>query len=154
MTTRNRGRSRTNITRRQALQGIGVGMTALTIGCTGKDDPVAETEADLASPSNEDMATSPPDLRAPADLTELPLTPAQLLAGIDAVVVLMMENRSFDHYLGALVGDTKYPGKRRPDGLTGKESNPDPMGNPVTVFRMDNFTPADPPHGWDASHRQ
>jgi phospholipase C len=157
MTTRNRGRSRTDITRRQALQGIGVGVTALTVGCAGSDDPLADTGADLASPpapSGEDLATSPPDMARPADMTEVPLTPAQLLAGIDAVVVLMMENRSFDHYLGALVADTKYPGKRRPDGLTGKESNPDAMGNPVTVFRMDNFTPDDPPHGWTASHNQ
>src|SRR5688500_12199270 len=28
------------------------------------------------------------------------LTPEQLLAGIDTFVVLCMENRSFDHYLG------------------------------------------------------
>jgi len=44
------------------------------------------------------------------------------------IVVLMMENRSFDHMLGALH-------KQNPaiDGLTGQETNPDTTGVPVTV---------------------
>lgn len=44
------------------------------------------------------------------------------------VVVLMMENRSFDHMLGAL--HDKYP---QIDGLTGHETNLDSTGEPVTV---------------------
>ena len=52
-------------------------------------------------------------------------------AGIKAlqhVVVLMMENRSFDHMLGGLKA-------RNPkiDGLTGNESNPDTQGRQVKV---------------------
>ena len=39
-------------------------------------------------------------------------------------------------------------------GLTGTESNPDSNGNPVVVHKLDDFTPDDPPHGWDASHAQ
>jgi phospholipase C len=51
------------------------------------------------------------------------------------LVVLMMENRSFDHMLGGLSlvmenGQKKYPGV---NGLTGNESNPDTNGNPVKV---------------------
>lgn len=51
------------------------------------------------------------------------------------VVVLMMENRSFDHMLGGLSlvtenGQKKYP---KINGLTGEESNPDTEGNPVKV---------------------
>lgn len=42
------------------------------------------------------------------------------------VVVLRMENRSFDHMLGAL--HRKYPAI---DGLTGNETNPDSTGVPV-----------------------
>ncbi len=42
--------------------------------------------------------TAPPATSTPPDG---PLTPKQLLAGIDHIVVLMMENRSFDHFLGA-----------------------------------------------------
>ena len=47
--------------------------------------------------------------------------------GLDSlkhVVVLMMENRSFDHMLGGLSAVDP-----RIDGLTGNESNPDPAGN-------------------------
>ena len=52
-------------------------------------------------------------------------------AGLDNlkhIVVLMMENRSFDHMLGALM--QKYP---RINGLTGNESNPDTNGAIVKV---------------------
>ena len=59
-------------------------------------------------------------------------------AGLDRlkhIVVLMMENRSFDHMLGGLSmvmeGDKKkYPGI---NGLTGNESNPDTQGNVIKV---------------------
>jgi phospholipase C len=79
------------------------------------------------------------------------LTPEQLLAPIQTIVVLMMENRSFDHYLGAL---RLIEGRADVDGLTGTESNPAPGGGTVGVFNLLDFTPADPPHGWDESHEQ
>jgi phospholipase C len=44
------------------------------------------------------------------------------------IVVLMMENRSFDHMLGGL--KAQYPGI---DGLTGNESNPDSTGAIIKV---------------------
>ena len=44
------------------------------------------------------------------------------------VVVLMMENRSFDHMLGALHGQDS-----RIDGLTGTETNPDTSGANIAV---------------------
>src|SRR5262249_28635075 len=44
------------------------------------------------------------------------------------VVVLMMENRSFDHMLGGLKAQDS-----RINGLTGTESNPDTNGAAVTV---------------------
>jgi phospholipase C len=52
-------------------------------------------------------------------------------AGLDNlkhIVVLMMENRSFDHMLGGLM--QKYP---KVNGLSGNESNPDSKGAPVKV---------------------
>jgi phospholipase C len=57
------------------------------------------------------------------------------LSKLKHLVVLMMENRSFDHMLGGLSletenGQKKYPGV---NGLTGNESNPDSNGNPVKV---------------------
>ncbi len=51
--------------------------------------------------------------------------------GLDSlrhIVVLMMENRSFDHMLGGL--KQRDP---RIDGLAGTEANPDSNGNPVAV---------------------
>src|SRR5438477_343297 len=68
-----------------------------------------------------------------------------LLAPIENIVVLCMENRSFDHYLGSL----KLLEKRPVDGLTGNESNPDPNGVPISSFKLNNFTVTDLPHDWD-----
>jgi phospholipase C len=78
------------------------------------------------------------------------LSAAELLARIDTIVVLCMENRSFDHFLGSL----RLREGWQVDGLTGMESNPAPDGTRVLPFEMDNFTPEDPPHSWDAAHRQ
>lgn len=79
------------------------------------------------------------------------LTPEQLLAGIDTIVVLCMENRSFDHYFGSL---RFLEGRTDVAGLTGNESNPDPDGGTVQVFQLDDFTVEDPPHDWDPVHAQ
>jgi phospholipase C len=48
-----------------------------------------------------------------------------LLANIDHIVVLMMENRSFDHMLGYLSKEGNQAGQKRPDvdGLRGGEKN-------------------------------
>src|SRR5688572_27269518 len=78
------------------------------------------------------------------------LTPEELLAPIQTIVVLMMENRSFDHYLGAL----RLLEGHDSEGLDGTESNPAPDGSDVGVFNLLDFTPADPPHGWDECHAQ
>jgi phospholipase C len=64
------------------------------------------------------------------------------------IVVLMMENRSFDHMLGAL--KAKNPAI---DGLTGAESNPDSAGNKVVVQNIAEFQSQldpDPDHHFPA----
>jgi len=83
------------------------------------------------------------------------------LASVDHVVVLMLENRSFDHMLGYL-----YPGNISPsgqpfEGLTGSESNPGTNGQPVPVFKIEPTTPnpylmpgADPGEGYMATNDQ
>jgi phospholipase C len=48
---------------------------------------------------------------------------------IDHIVVLMLENRSFDCMFGAL-----YPKSATFDGLAGTESNPDPTGGSIQVW--------------------
>ena len=54
---------------------------------------------------------------------------------IEHLVVLMMENRSFDHLLGFLKSDD-YP----IEGLTGKESNRDSTGEPIKVTDDANYS--------------
>jgi phospholipase C len=53
-----------------------------------------------------------------------------LLAGIDHFIVVMLENRSFDHLLGALAFDKAYPSRHLVDGLRGGECNPGADGAP------------------------
>lgn len=72
--------------------------------------------------------------------------------GISTIVYLMMENRSFDHYLGSRALVEGKPG----DGLVGGMQNPDRLGNLVDIWPA---TPEfqcvlDPPHGWEASRVQ
>jgi phospholipase C len=60
-----------------------------------------------------------------------------MTAGLDNlrhIVVLMMENRSFDHMLGALKKTDP-----RINGLTGSESNPDTNGNPVSAQPLADY---------------
>jgi phospholipase C len=63
---------------------------------------------------------------------------------IEHVVVLMLENRSFDNILGRL-----YPSSRQFDGLTMQESNPwhrsDGSVEPVPVWSSDAVLPPDLP---------
>jgi phospholipase C len=56
------------------------------------------------------------------------------LEGLKHIVVLMMENRSFDHMLGALKATDP-----RIDGLSGNESNPDTTGAVVKVQPQAEF---------------
>jgi phospholipase C len=76
------------------------------------------------------------------------------LPQIEHIVILMMENHSYDNYLGMLAG--------RGDGLTigpdGKpvETNPAPDGSPVPLRRFDGTAQVSqvPSQSWHASHLQ
>jgi phospholipase C len=119
-----------------------------TVGCGGDDGADA---ADAAAPDARPIDARPPDA-PPVDAAPIDApSAAAMLAAIDTFVVLMMENRSFDHYLGSL---RLLEGRAACDGLTGSESNPAPDGTPVPIHRLDDFTPADPPHDWDPCHAQ
>jgi phospholipase C len=78
------------------------------------------------------------------------------LDSIDHVVLVMLENRSFDHMLGFL-----YPKADDFDGLDGTESNPDAAGNKVPVSKITPdlqnayFYPlANPAEGFTATNDQ
>ncbi len=70
---------------------------------------------------------------------------------IDTVVFVMMENRSFDHFLGALTLDE---GRDDVEGLTLDHTNPHPDGYDVAPFKSAIHCLEDPPHSWTASHAQ
>lgn len=85
------------------------------------------------------------------------------LSSLEHVIVLMLENRSFDHMLGFLYADSANvaPSGQPFDGLTGTESNPDATGQPVTVFKIEPTTAnayympgADPGEGYMATNSQ
>jgi phospholipase C len=75
----------------------------------------------------------------------------------------MLENRSFDHMLGFLYTNAGNvsPAGQPYEGLTGKETNPDASGNPVSVSQITPSTPnayfmpgADPGEGYKATNDQ
>jgi phospholipase C len=77
------------------------------------------------------------------------------LASIDHIVVLTMENRSFDHMLGYLSLPRDRGGDDRTDvdGLTGTESNTyRGMTFPIVPLTDTIFAP-DPPHGYEPVHK-
>jgi len=83
------------------------------------------------------------------------------LDAIEHVVVLMLENRSFDHMLGFLYEGNVSPLGQPFDGLAGTESNPGSNGQPVTVFRIEHDTPnayympgSDPGEGYMATNNE
>ena len=69
---------------------------------------------------------------------------------VQHIIVLMQENRSFDHYFGHLPA----AGKSDVDGTPAGASNPDGAGGTVTPFHMDTYCTVDTEHSWSASHKQ
>jgi len=85
------------------------------------------------------------------------------LSAINNIVVLMLENRSFDHMLGLLysANGNVSPTGQPFEGLTGQESNPGSDGTAVPVFTIaptDSnayFMPgADPGEGYSATNSE
>jgi len=71
--------------------------------------------------------------------------------GIHHIVVVMMENRSYDHVLGA-----RKLGGMPGDGLDATMASPDGAGGMIATYAAtyDNVCVPDPPHGWSAAHDQ
>jgi phospholipase C len=89
---------------------------------------------------------------------------ANQLGSVEHIVVLVLENRSFDHMLGFLYSDSGNvsPATKQPfEGLTGKESNSAATGASVPVSALTATTPnvyftpgADPGEGFVATNDQ
>jgi phospholipase C len=92
--------------------------------------------------------TPPACTFGPGDLptTIAPGAPHGMQIPVDHVLVLMQENRSFDHYFSRL------PRQRPPRG----SSNPNPLGGaPIKPFHQTlRCEVADLAHGWNASHQE
>jgi phospholipase C len=85
------------------------------------------------------------------------------LSSIQHIVVLMLENRSFDHMLGYLYADAENisPAGDRFEGLNGDESNPGKTGKAVSVYEIQEsdsysyYQPgADPGEGYTETNSQ
>jgi len=98
----------------------------------------------------------PPDCRFSAGALPADTLPPGGLHGaqipIDHIVVLMQENRSFDHYFDQLFRENAPPERR----LAPLPPNPDPTGGPpIYPFRQTRLCEvADVSHSWNASHQQ
>lgn len=121
------------LSRRDALKALGAaaGSATLTAGCA--DNAAGPSDTDSDSDAGVDLPLDNP------------------LEAIDTIVVLMMENRTFDHYFGAL---SLEEGREDVDGLTADMFNPDADGEPVHPFHLDKECLEDPPHGWSTSRQQ
>ena len=169
------GRADSGETEQGASTGLGSAGSGESIGLSGFDRATSTGSNSSSDATGHDLATTtagtesasglPPDTTSgtvdsgTTDSTgteadhcagDSGLTPQQLLANIDTVVVVMMENRSFDHCFGAATLMERWP----LNGLTGTESNLDLSGREVQVFHMENLEVADPPHDWEAVHDQ
>jgi phospholipase C len=156
------------LTRRGAIQGIGGVAGSVALGCSDEQDDGkggggaggaggSTTSSSPNGPGSTGSSSSQSGTGGEGGSMIEPcgddpqLSPEELLAPIDTIVVLCMENRSFDHYLGAL---RFLEGRMDIDGLDGSESNPQPGGGSVGVFNLMDYTVVDPPHGWDDCHAQ
>lgn len=116
--------SSAGIPRRQALGALAAGAGVLVAGGSGRgaaSEPTAASVASLPPPSS---------------------------AGIDHVVVLMMENRSFDHYLGWLPGS---------DGRQAGLKYPDPDGALHPTYRLATYQGcgySDPDHSYQGGRTE
>jgi phospholipase C len=112
------------LTRRRALKGFSASAAAMTLPRFGAGCV--------------DAAPTPSELEV-------------IKSKVDTIVVVMMENRSFDHSFGAL---SLVEGRADIDGLVPGIHNLTSSGGVITPQAADVGCIADPPHGWDSSHRQ
>ena len=125
--------------------------------CTGWGSP--RGAALLQALQSASSAATPTFAPAPAPAP----SPGNQLSAIQHIVVLMLENRSFDHMLGLLYVDrgNVSPTGQPFEGLTGSETNPGANGKPVSAFPIKPTTPntyfmpgADPGEGYQATNLQ
>ncbi len=135
---------RIKLSRRETLRGAGALAGASVIGGCGTGSGDEDEDEEGGSATKGDDLGDAARCSAPSDLSD-----SELLAPIEHIVVLMMENRSFDHYFGSL---SLEEGRMDVDGLIGGEFNLGPGGERVEAFPTSNSFVSPPPHTWDAMH--
>jgi phospholipase C len=125
------------LTRRDVMKGLGLGAGAALAGCALPTD----SGGIWGAGGKADEGSGPP----PASWADVRAT-----GRIEHVVVLCMENRSFDHYFGAYSLPVEMGGLGRTDidGLSGLEVNPTADGGEVQVHNLQDFSVHDLPHEW------
>ena len=121
--------------RRQVLQGAGLLGLGLVVGC-GDDGNGSGNTFRFRQPG------SLPDPTLPEGTDTLP--------EIEHIIILMMENHSFDNYFGMLDPDVGFPLKR---GIP-TAANPDGNGSLIHAFHMPSTCQLEghPGQNWNASH--
>lgn len=121
------------------------------------DDPTGETTVDSApvKPSfdvNEEKRKSCLfSVGSKTTATIGPMVPHGDALPFKHIVVLMLENRSFDHYFSKLPAN----GVTDVDVMKGTETNPDPTsGKPVSVYHETRYCVTDCAHNWGPVHLQ
>ncbi len=134
----------------------------LLLGCGSEDETPKDTT--LPGPAEWNREVDPPDDAVAEDnrlacAYQAGALPAETQGAshpngsdipIDHILIVMMENRSFDHYFQML------PAYGQPDAEVAPSdfSNPGPMGEPVPIYHQPAYCFVDTDHGWNGSHEQ
>jgi len=127
------------VSRRRFLQYTGLGAAAAAVGCTA----TAPAGSPAAKPS--------------AAAKTLPDGWTGTIADVQHVVILMQENRSFDHYFGTLRGVRGFGDKQalRYQNGTGILQQPDKTSTDLGYllpYNLTDQTDGDLDHGWAGDH--
>jgi phospholipase C len=112
---------------------------ALCAACSGHSRNVSETESQQRRAACEFKAGA-----LPAD-SLWTAAPRGDQIPIDHVVIVMQENRSFDHYFSRLPGA---------NGAADDATNPDADGTPISRYHETQYCTEDVAHAWNPSHRE
>jgi len=136
-----RREDRASVISRRDLLRRGAALGALSVGAAA-----AGSGRGLAGALG--SAAKPKPLRRPGSLPHPHLPPGtDTLPKIEHILVLMMENHSYDNYFGLL---GRGDGFRLDHQGRPTDSNPDGQGNAVHAFRMPTTCqlPREPSQGW------